>query len=44
MNELEQILKTVQKQWGIETVQAIIRKIEQDNIIWEGNLKNSIRF
>jgi hypothetical protein len=44
MNELEQILKTVQKQWGVETVQAIIRKIEQDNIIWEGNLKNSIRF
>jgi hypothetical protein len=44
MNELVNILNLAKKQWGIETVQAIIRKIEQENIIWEGNLKNSIRF
>jgi hypothetical protein len=44
MNELINILNLAKKQWGIETVQAIIRKIEQDNTIWEGNLKNSIRF
>lgn len=44
MNNLEQILNQVKKQWGIETVQAIIQKIERDDIIWEGNLKNSIRF
>ena len=41
---IEQILKNVQKQWGIETVQAIINKIQQDDIVWNGNLKNSIRF
>jgi len=44
MNELVNILNLAKKQWGIETVQAIIKKIEQENIIWEGNLKNSIRF
>ena len=44
MNELINILNLAKKQWGIETVQAIIRKIEQENLIWEGNLKNSIRF
>jgi len=45
MNEqLILLLQQAKAQWGIETVQAIKNKINEDNIIYQSNLLNSIGF
>jgi hypothetical protein len=43
MNDLILILQQVKANWGIETVNAIKDKIQQDQIIWNSNLLNSIQ-
>ena len=44
MNELLMLLNAVKTQWGIETVEAIKLKIQQENLIYSQELLNSIRF
>jgi hypothetical protein len=44
MNDLIQILLKVKETWGIETVNAIKQKIQDDNIIYNGDLLNSIAY
>ncbi len=45
MNEqLILLLQQAKAQWGIETVQAIRNKINEEGLIWQSNLVNSIGF
>jgi len=44
MNELIQILLRVKSEWGMETVNAIKAKIEQEDAIFSSQLLNSITF
>ena len=39
-----EILQEAKRKWGSETVEAIKKKIADDDIIWQSNLFNSIRF
>jgi hypothetical protein len=43
MNDLILILQQVKANWGIETVNAIKTKIQEDQIIWNGDLLDSIQ-
>ena len=44
MNELIQILLRVKSEWGMQTVNAIKAKIEQEDAIFSSQLLNSITF
>jgi hypothetical protein len=44
MNDLILILQQVKANWGIETVNAIKTKIQQEQIIWNGELLDSINY
>jgi hypothetical protein len=44
MNDLIQILLRVKSEWGMETVNAIKAKIEQEDAIFSSQLLNSITF
>ena len=37
-----EVLQEAKRQWGIETVQAIKNKINEEGLIWQNNLINSI--
>lgn len=42
--ELLQYLKEIQLEWGRGTVKAIIKKIDRERLVFEGNLRRSIDF
>lgn len=42
--ELLQYLKEIQLEWGRGTVKAIIKKIDAERLVFEGNLRKSIDF
>lgn len=41
---IDEILKEVEINWGKETVEAIKKKIDEENVIYSGNLKTSVRY
>jgi len=41
---LEELLKSVQDKWGRETVNAILKKIDEQDIKWDGTLRRSISY
>ena len=43
-DQLILLLLQAKAQWGIETVQAIRNKINEEGLIWQSNLVNSIGF
>lgn len=44
MNDLIQLLQQVKRQWGQETVAAIIAEMQRQNLRYEGKLEESIDF
>jgi hypothetical protein len=44
MNELYAILQEVKRQWGSETVAAILAEMQRQNLRYEGKLQESIEF
>jgi hypothetical protein len=44
MNELIILLQDVKRQWGTETVAAIVAEMQRQNLSYEGKLQESIAF
>jgi hypothetical protein len=44
MNELIQLLQQVKRQWGQETVAAIVAEMQRQNLSYQGRLQESISF
>ena len=44
MEDLDDIILQAQRLWGDETVKAIKKKIQKENVIWKSQLYNSIGY
>jgi hypothetical protein len=44
MNELIDILRKVKDKWGQETVTAIIKRIDEEDLKWNGTLRRSVSY